>query len=168
MSAYAESYSTSYTTADIAKVFDCFAADFDMCAQSTGLRDRDDVRKTAADVKAMAQRGYISMVDICLEDANGNVIRANKYSVSTNASLWTAQRPGNNLWPRTPNGHLRLVITQTNTWQALTTLQKAAFLATLNTTWVDCDIDTSYPNLTRSADRDYASNGYGVRKTTYK
>lgn len=168
MSAYAESYSTSYTTADIARVFDCFAADFDMCAQSTGLRDRDDVRKTAADVRAMAQRGYISTVDICLLDANGNIIRANKYAVSTNASLWTAQRPGNNLWPRTPNGNLKLVITQTNTWQALTTQQKAAFIATLNTTWVDCDIDTSYPNLARSDDRDYASNGYGLRKTTYR
>jgi len=168
MSAYAESYSTTYTTADIAKVFDCFAADFDMCSQSTGLRDRDDARKTAADVKAMAQRGYVSVVDICLEDANGKIIRANKYAVSTTASLWTAHRPGNNLWPRTPGGNLKLVITQTSSWEALTTLKKAAFMATLNKTWVDCDIDTSYPNLTQSGDRDYASNGYGLRKTTYK
>jgi hypothetical protein len=168
MSAYAESYSTTYTTSDVAKVFDCFAADFDMCAQSTGLRDREDVRKTAADVKVMAQRGYVSGVDICLEDASGKIIRASKYVISTNAALWTAQRPGNNLWPRTPNGNLKLVITQTQAWQALTSTQKSSFMFSLNKSWVDSDIDTSFPNLTQSADRDYASNGYGLRKTTYK
>jgi len=168
MSAYAESYSTTYTTADIAKVFDCFAADFDMCGQSTGLRDRENVRKTSTDVKTMAQRGYVSVVDICLEDVNGKIIRAAKYVVSTNASLWTAQRPGNNLWPKTPGGELTIVITYSKAWNALTAVQKAAFMSTLNTSWVDSDIDTSFPNLTQSSDRDYASNGYGLRKTAYR
>lgn len=168
MSAYAESYSTTYTTADIGKVFDCFAADFDMCAQSTGLRSRENVRRVSADVKAMAQRGYVSVLDLCLEDASGNIIRAAKYVVSTNASLWTAQRPGNNLWPSTPNGALKPVVTYTQAWQSLTGTQQSSFMATLNESWVDSEIDTSFPNLTQSADRDYASNAYGLRKTIYK
>lgn len=168
MSAYAETESTTYTTADIGKVFDCFAADFDMCAQSTGLLTRESVRTTAADIKLMAQRGYVSTVNLCLEDADGKIIRAAKYVVSKDASLWTAQRPGNNLWPKTPGGALNPVVTYTNAWQSLTATQQSSFMASLNQSWTDTDIDTSFPNLTRSADRDYASNGYGLRKTIYK
>src|SRR4051812_11923474 len=106
MSSYADTYSTTYTTADIGKVVDCFAADFDMVAQSTGLRSRENARAVADDVKTFAQHGYLVDVNLCLQDAFGRIVRAAKYEVSTNASLWTAQRPGNNLWPRTPGGDL--------------------------------------------------------------
>ena len=66
MSSYADTYSTTYTTADIGKVIDCFAADFDMVAQSTGLRTREDARAVSADVKTMAQNGYLAEVDLVL------------------------------------------------------------------------------------------------------
>lgn len=160
--------STTFTTADIGKVFDCFAADLDMLSQSTGLRTRDDARSTAEDVKTMARNGYLTEVDICLKDAYGEIIRAAKYEVSTDASLWTSQRPGNNLWPRTPGGTLVVVTLYSSKWEKLTSAQQAAFSSNLNKSWGATDIDISFPGLSRSHDRDYASNGYGARKSVYR
>jgi len=168
MNSYADTYSTTYTTADIGKVIDCFAADFDMVAQSTGLRTREDARSVSADVKMMAQHGYLAEVDLCLADAGGRIIRAAKYEISTNAVLWTAQRPGNNLWPRTIGGSLQVVVTYSAKWRSLTQSQQVAFETKLKESWGASNIDTSFPNLTRHADRDYVSNGYGARKSIYK
>ena len=58
--------SDTFTIADIGKVIDCFAADLDMNAQSTGLLTRDLVKQYAADVKAMAQKGYLLEANIVL------------------------------------------------------------------------------------------------------
>jgi hypothetical protein len=168
MSAYAESYSTTFTTADIGKVIDCFAADFDMVAQSTGLRTRENARAVSADVKTIAQHGYLEEVDLCLVNASGSIIRAAKYEISTEAALWTAQRPGNNLWPNTPGGVLQVLVIYSAKWRALSASQKATFEAKLKEPWGTTDIDTSFPGLTRHADRDYVSNGYGARKSIYK
>ncbi len=74
-------------------MIDCFAADLDMNSQSTGLLTRDLVKKYAADVKAMAQRGYLLEANIVLTSAAGDVIRAAKYEVTTNASTLTASAP---------------------------------------------------------------------------
>ena len=52
--------------------------------------------------RLLAQKGYLLEANIVLKDSAGRVIRAAKYEVSTDASTLTAQRPGNNLWPRTP------------------------------------------------------------------
>lgn len=168
MSSYADTYSTTYTTADIGKVVDCFAADFDMVAQSTGLRTRESARAVANDVKTIAQHGYLAEVNLCLQDAYGRILRAAKYEVSADAALWTAQRPGNNLWPRTPGGGLVVLVTYSSEWLKLSALQQSNFTAKLKESWGASDIDTSFSNLTRHADRDYVSNGYGMRKSVYK
>jgi hypothetical protein len=168
MSSYAGTYSSTFTTADIGKVFDCFAADYDMVAQSTGLHTRDYAKRIAGDVKTMAQHGYLDEVNLCLEDASGEIIRAAKYEISTNAALWTAQRPGNNLWPRTIGGSLNVITSYSNEWKKLNESQKTAFRNKLTESWVSTDIDISFPSLSRSFDRDYVSNGYGARKSIYK
>lgn len=160
--------SSTFTTADIGKVFDCFAADYDMVAQSTGLQTRDYAKRVAEDVKAMARNGYLTEVNICLKDIYGEIIRAAKYEVSTDASLWTSQRPGNNIWPRTPNGRLVIVTSYSSKWRNLNATQQENFLKSLNGSWSDTDIDTSFPGLSRSHDRDYVSNGYGARKSVYR
>ncbi|MGC2236402.1 MAG: hypothetical protein WA584_09585 [Pyrinomonadaceae bacterium] len=165
---YSGTDSTTFTTADIGKVFDCFAADLDMLSQSTGLRTRDNARRTAEDVKTMARNGYLIEVDICLKDSYGEIIRAAKYEVSTDASLWNSERPGNNLWPRTPGGTLVVITLYSNKWVNLTSAQQVNFLNSLNGSWGDNDIDISFPGLSRYHDRDYASNGYGARKSVYR
>ncbi len=92
---YSESITRTFTTADVGKVLDCFAADLDGMGQSTGLRTRDNTKAVAADVKLIAQQGYLAEVNLYLKDINGKTIRAAKYEVSTAGASLTASRPGN-------------------------------------------------------------------------
>jgi hypothetical protein len=164
---YTETLTQTYTIADIGKVIDCFAADLDMTSQSTGLLSRDLVKQYATDVKAMAQRGYLVEANIVLKDSAGSVIRAAKYEVSTDAASLTASRPGNNRWPPTPGGELSIVLQNSQKWRDLTDSQRAAFEKTLGTSWIASKTDISFPGLTRYTDRNYVSNGWGVKKTVY-
>jgi hypothetical protein len=157
----------TYSVADIGKVIDCIAADLDMNSQSTGLLTRDLVKMCAADVRTLAQKGYLLEANIVLYDPSGEPIRAAKYEVSTDASTLTAQRPGNNLWPRTPSGQLSIVVRYSQKWRDLTEAQRVAFGQTLSTGWTTSNTDLSFPSLTRSADRNYVSNGWGVTKSVY-
>jgi hypothetical protein len=157
----------TYTIADIAKVIDCFAADLDMNAQSTGLLSRDLVKQYAADVKAVAQQGYLLEANIVLQDAAGVPIRAAKYEVSTNGTSLTPRRPGNNLWPRTPGGDLVVEVRYSQKWLDLSDTQRAAFRRTLSPDWSASITNLSFPSLRRSADRSYVSNGWGVTKSVF-
>ena len=163
-----ESLLETYSVADVGKVIDCVAADLDMNAQSTGLLTRSEARNCAADVKLLAQKGYLMEANIVLQDAAGVVKRAAKYEVSTNASTLTAQRPGNNLWPRMPGGSLNVVVQYTEKWLNLSAAQRTAFIQTMATGLSPSNIDVSFPSLTRTADRNYVSNGWGVVKSVYQ
>jgi hypothetical protein len=165
---YTDSLTQTYSVADIGKVIDCIAADLDMNSQSTGLLTRDQVKKYSADVKAMAQKGYLLEANIVLRDSAKKVIRAAKYEVSTDASTLTAQRPGNNLWTRTPSGELNVVVRYSQKWLNLTEVQRGLFaLLELSIEWITADTDLSFPSLIRSSDRNYFSNGWGVTKSVY-
>ena len=135
MSSYTESQSQTYTIADIGKVIDCFAADLDMTGQSTKLLSSDTCRRYAADVKALAQNGYLLEANIVLFNSAGTAIRAAKYEVSVDASSFIAQRPGNNLWPPTPGGDLKVVVRYSRAWSDLTEFQQQAFQRTLSAGW---------------------------------
>jgi len=162
-----ETLTQTYTVADIGKVLDCIAADLDMNAQSTGLLTHEQVKKYVADVKVMAQMGYLQEANIVLNDSFGEVIRAAKYEVSTDASTLTAQRPGNNLWPHTPAGRLNIVVQYSEKWRQLTDAQRTAFKLTLSISWTTSSTNLSFPSLRRAADRNYVSNGWGVTKSVY-
>jgi hypothetical protein len=164
---YTESQTVTYTIADIGKVIDCFAADLDMTSQSTGLLTRDLVKQYASDVKAMAQSGYLLEANIVLKDSTGQVIRAAKYEVATDATSLTASRPGNSRWPATPTGDLSVVVRNSQKWRDLTDPQREAFRRTMSTSWTTSNTDLSFPALTRSADRNYISNGWGVTKSIF-
>src|SRR5688572_26818618 len=114
---YTETISQTYTIADIGRVIDCFAADLDMISQSTGLLTRDRAKNVALDVKTFAQSGYLLEANIVLHNSVGTVIRAAKYEVITNGLALASQRPGNNLWPRTPDGDLNAVVRYTQAWK---------------------------------------------------
>lgn len=164
---FTETESQTYTIADIGKVIDCVAADLDMIQQATGLLSRERVQGYAADVKAMAQKGYLVEANIVLKDASGVEIRAAKYEVAKDASTLTAHRPGNNRWPRTPGGELTVVVRYSQDWWGLTESQRQGFKQTLSTMWSNSNIDLSFPTLSRSADRSYVSNGWGVTKSVF-
>jgi hypothetical protein len=164
---YVETELETYTVADIAKVIDCVTADLDMNAQSTGLLSRDLVKQYSADVKALAQQGYLLEANIVLRNAADQPIRAAKYEVATDGSTLTAHRPGNNLWPRTPGGALVVVVRYSQNWHNLSDAQRAAFKKTLSPDWSASTTDLSFPSLNRSADRNYVSNGWGVTKSVF-
>ena len=167
MSVDATTYSATYTIVDVRRVFDQFAADYDMAAQSTGLVSDDHVTKVVHDVKVLAEAGYLWRVDMVLRDGSGETVRAQRYGVSTEASLWSAERPGNSLWPRMLYGNLRIVIFFTQRWRDLSGVAQALFGRNLYLGWMDTDIDTAYPQLIGRVDRRYASNAYGLERTTY-
>jgi hypothetical protein len=160
---------STYSIADVAKVVDRFTADFHMLGQSTGLASAQRAREVGHDVKLMAQRGYIDRVDIVLLDAAGDEVRAAKYSISTDAGLWTSDRPGNNLWPPEPGGSLTVVVSYTYTWQELSPEQQSRFHDDeCDGVWGPTSIDTTYPRLVGRFDRRYASNAYGMERTVYE
>jgi hypothetical protein len=163
-----ETFTQSYTTADVGKVLDCFAADFDGISQSTGLRTHEEVVSLAADVKLMAQLGYLREVDLCLYDGAGRLLRAAKYEVSTDAGSLTAQRPGNNLWPRTPEGQLRAYMKPTRAWRNLGPAEQQALDQRLSRPWSRESLDSSFPTLTSTTDRTYESNGFGLVRSIFR
>jgi Bacterial HORMA domain family 1 len=160
MSTFTESYSQTYTSADVGKVIDHFAADLDMIAQVTELWTRSYAREVAEDIKLMAQNGYLKEVNICLLDADGYPVRATKYNPSTDGSLTTSNRPGNNMWPKIAGTILRVVVVETRAWPS-------SFANKLKHGWGYTNINTAFPHLTCRKDRDYVSNGYGLSKSIY-
>ncbi len=154
-------YTATYTVVDIRRVVDCFAADYDMIAQATGLASQGLVTDTVHDVKLLAEMEYLGGVDIVLQDQYGRVVRAAKYTVSTDASLWAAERPGNNLWPRIARGSLVVVVSYTRKWWDLGEERRRRFQRE------HLRIDLSYPGLFGQVDRRYVSNAYGMERTSY-
>ena len=168
MSVGTASYTSTYTVVDVRRVFDQFAGDYDMAAQSTRLASHDYVTRVVHDVKAFAENGYLARVDIVLRDAQDETIHAKAYIPSTEASLWSTQRPGDSLWPRTPGGSLTVVVSYTAKWKALLAGAQTTFRQeSLCLSWTNTDIDTTYPHLTGQTDRRYASNSYGIERTTF-
>jgi hypothetical protein len=160
---------TTYTVSDIRKVVDNFAADFSMMAQATGLRSREDVAKIVSDLKTFAEYGYLVQVTVFLFDNDGNKICAALYKVSESANGWQSERPGNNLWPRTEGGSLRVLGTLTDAWWNMGDADRQAFVhdSGLNSPWSPAGWDTSLIGLASSAAQKYASNGYGWERTNY-
>lgn len=159
----------TYTVTDIRRVVASFAADFSMISQATGLWESEDVRETVSDLNAFAEAGYLTKVHLILWDAGGNKLRAAKYTVSTTAVGWNNDRPGNNLWPRTPGGSLQVIATLSSDWWALDEVSKAWVRKQYGIVgaWSPTDTDTSHAGMTSSTDRRYASNGYGMERTIY-
>ncbi|MBL9080890.1 MAG: hypothetical protein JNK76_03740 [Planctomycetales bacterium] len=160
---------TTFTASDIRKVVDNFAADFSMMGQATGLKTREQIASTVGDLKIFAETGFLTEVTVILKDANGKQIRGAIYKVSESAVGWQSDRPGGNLWPRTPGGALKVVATVKDSWFSKTPEQKTAFAQAygLTGTWPLTDEDTSLSGLTASYAQKYASNGYGMERTNY-
>lgn len=160
----------TYSVVDVRKVVDCFAADFSMKAQATGLRSRDNVAEVVSDLKIFAENGYLDDVQLILKDADGTEIRGAVYTVSENAVGWSSDRPGNNLWPRTPGGTLKVLASMNQSWWDKSDTEKSAFISknSMYSSWSKNTDGTSLANLRPSTGQRYASNGYGLQRTNYE
>lgn len=162
------SYTSTYSASDVIKVADRFAADLVMLSQSTGLLESARASGIIEDIKLMAKRDYIERISVVLFDAVGDEIRARKYVVSKDASLWTSDRPGDNLWPSTPGGDLSVILHYTDTWRNLGDAAQADFQKGLQRPWGPSDVDTSFPGLSGKQGRRYASNAFGLQRTDFE
>lgn len=158
-------YTTSYTVTDVRKVFSCFRADLYMIAQSSRALTQSYAETWANDVLLWAESKYIDAVNIILHGATGNIIRAKKYE-RVDVFL-DGDRPGDCIWPQTPDGRLSIVVETNSAWKQLSDEQKEKFYSHLAEKWGTTNFDTSFPGLNSEVDRTYSSNGYGLKRTSY-
>lgn len=163
-----DSYSESFSTADIVKVANRFGADLVMLAQSSEAMDATRAADVIEDIKLFAKEQYINRISVILEDADGDQLRARRYEVSTDASLWSPDRPGNNIWPKTPAGEISLVIHYVNAWDSLGDVAKRNFKSKLKRPWGPTDKDTSFSSMSNTGSRRYSSNSYGLERTDFE
>jgi len=148
------------TRIDIRRVFENFQADLRMLAVRTQAMELDHAEKCGDDVCLMAQAGCLDHVHIQLYDSYGNLVRVHHYSVEEVMSS-SSSRPGENRWPRLPNGRLRVVVTPFDS-RRLEGLKER-----LKLSWSDSHLSTDYSDMRRSGAKLYASNGYGLRRDTF-
>jgi hypothetical protein len=159
----------TYTVVDIRKVIDHFAADFTMISQATGLWSPASVDATVSDLKQFAEAGYLTQVNLILKNKAGTVIQASVFKISNAAVGWRSERPGNNLWPHTPDGTLKLIADLNPKWWAMQQTERESFLVShsLISKWPVSNEDTSFASLTSSSGQRYASNGYGMERQNF-
>lgn len=159
----------TYTVVDIRKVLDHFAADFTMISQATGLWSSASVATTVSDLKQFAEAGYLTQVNLILKDKAGTVLKAAVFKISNAAVGWTSERPGNNLWPRTPDGTLKLVADLNQKWWDMQDAGRETFISShsLNSKWPVSSEDTSFSGLSSSSGQRYASNGFGMQRQNF-
>lgn len=162
-------YTQSYTVVDVRRVLSKFAAELGMFAESTGLWTADYAARIAGDARAFAESGFLESASVCLRDRDRRVVRAERYDVNTDAGALTGSRPGDAVWPRTPDGELTVVLSYTQAWHALAPERKEKFRQDhLSVSWVTSEIDTQFPGLVRTANRNFASNGFGLVRSSYR
>lgn len=168
MSTGTGTYEATFTVADIKKVVDRFAADYMMIGQATGLHSREAVDKNVADIKIYAEAGYLHEIDITLFDPAGKELHAVQYKVSDAAGGWMNQQPGNNMWPATPGGKLRIILIMNKKWIDLGRAQQDEFERRRGLVWPNSTTDLTHQTLAKQFDRRYVSNGYGMEKNIFK
>lgn len=150
----------SYTTTDINIVVRQFTTDLKMIASSTRAMTEKAASDYGADVELLAANGYLKAVDVT-QMFGGKEIRAVKYYVDENTGTLKSARPGGVRWPELAGSEIRIVMSHTDRFNAAV-LQSLS--GRLNISWGLTSVDTSHSSLNSSGSRDYASNGWGMRR----
>ncbi len=162
-----ETYSTTFNREDIRRVHAAFAADYLIAAESTKLHSSKYVDQNVAAIKAVAEEQYLKAVHMRLVGSDGSVREAAVYEVSTDASGWTSERPGDMYWKAQSGDQLQLTIIHNANWAALTQAEKEAFDKEHLPGWGPSSFDGHYDGMTTSADRQYSSRAYGLQRTRH-
>jgi hypothetical protein len=139
-----------------------------MICQATGLRSREEADRHVADIKIFAEPGYLTQIDVTLFNAAGKELQAVQYKISDAAAGWTNQQPGNNMWPTTPGGTLRVTLSMNKKWFDLGQTQQDEFKRRRGLDWPSAQTDLTHQTLSKQFDRRYVSNGYGMEKNIFK
>lgn len=162
-SSYSSTYSSTYTVADVEKVVRSIKADLIMIASSTRAMTEDKAKEYAHDIELLAKNEYLSKVDVTLISSYGSEVRAIKYIFQTEGASGT-ERPGGVMWPHTPDGRIRIILSYTDKYRNES--EKSSKLP-LEITWVSTTESTTHSSLSASGERGYSSNGYGANRSDY-
>lgn len=154
---------STYSVIDVENVVRRFAADIVMIANSTGAMTESMARNYAKDIEALAKEGYLRAVDLTLLKY-GLELRAAHYDVTTDAGGLSSSRPGGVLWPREPDGHLRIIVWYTSSYDDAA---REKMKGKLEVSWGPCNDDTSHSGLRQQSSRDYASGGFGMQRKDF-
>ncbi len=152
---------------DIRRVYASFAADYRIVAEWTELHSSAFVHETIKQIKAIAEEQYLREVHLQLKSSSGAIREAAVYRVSTNASGWSSDRPGDLYWDSYDGDRLDLIVYFSDKWWSLSQDERDAFAAVYMPDWGTSDFDGNYGPMSRSSDRRYASRAYGMDRTRY-
>lgn len=152
---------------DIRRVYASFAADYRIVAEWTELHSSAFVARTIEQIRALAEEQYLRAVHLQLKSSAGVIREAVVYRVSTNASGWSSDRPGDLYWQSYEGDHLGVIVYFSDKWWGLTQSARDAFAAAHMPGWGTTDFDGEYGTMSVSADRRYASRAYGMERTRY-
>lgn len=150
---------------DRRRVFAAFAADYRIVASWTGLRTRAYVDRVIEQIKPFIEHEYLSAIHLQLKTASGAVREAAVYHVSTAASTWSSDSPGDMYWNHFDGDFLGIHIEYSDIWWDLPKDTRQAFRDKHIPDWGSSSLDGVYDSLTAADDRQYSSGSYGMKRT---
>src|SRR6266511_2270857 len=102
-------FTDTFNRDEIRRVYASFAADYKIVAEWTELHSPTFVEGTIAEIKAIAEEQYLKEVHLQLRSSSGVIREAAVYRVTTNASLWSADKPGDLYWDSEYGDSLQLI-----------------------------------------------------------
>jgi hypothetical protein len=160
-------YTDTFNRDDIRRVHASFAADYKIVAEWTQLHSATWIERNIAGVKALAEEQYLDCVHLQLKSSSGEIRRAAVYKVTTNASVFSTDRPGDLYWEKQSGDVLRVIVDFSQKWWDLTPTARQAFEAAHMAGWGTSDFDGSYAGLVGATDKHFVSRAYGMDRTQY-
>ena len=152
----------TYTKTDIRRVYENFAADLKMLTVRTQARIPNDASEYAHDICLMTQEDCLAEVHIQLRDCQGNLVKVHQYSVKKDM-LADSQRPGENRWPRLPDGTLEVLVKLSDGEKFGELKESEKF----KIPWENSSVSTDYTGMNSDGARLYSSGSYGLQRTTF-
>jgi hypothetical protein len=152
--------SATYTALDVEKVVRRVGADLTMIADSTGGWTSAKTADYVHDIEELAKARHLKYVDVTLF-SGGVEVKATRFVVNTDGSGLSNQRPGDALWPKVSNTHLRIILSYNKGYDDAA---REKMKPKLKIDWVVSYDDTSHTMLTRGGDRSYASNAFAMQR----
>jgi len=159
-STYVATASGTYTATDIADVVRQFTTDLKMIASSSRAMTEKEASEYGADIELLAVKGYLTSVDVT-QMFGGKEIKAVKYYVDEKTGKLKSARPGGVRWDAISGSSIRIIVGRSDSF---TEAALQSLSSRLNISWCFTSVDTSHSSLTGTGGRDYASNGWGMRR----
>ena len=153
----------TYSVADIETVMRRVKMDLMMIASSTGAATEERAKEWAHDIELLAKGGYLKSVDITIL-SNGKELNAACFTIDAESGTLSNERPGDSLWPRCPEGNLRIVLSYTHHYDSVA---KDKLTPKFKRPWSPSTADISHTSLASKPGREYSSNGYGVQRKDF-